>query len=518
VTNRGIARAGLVVTAAFLASRLLGWVRLVVIGNVFGKDPDLAAYFTAFRIPDLIYQLVAAGAIASALIPVLASLLADGTPSRAWRVASTVGNLILVALLVLATIVLIWAPELVPFLFPGQDAHATEVTVQLTRIMVLAPIFLALGAVASAILNTQGRFGVAAMGPVMFNLAIIVFAFVLGPTMGIQALAIGTVVGAFLHFAIQVPMVRRLFTYHPRIDLRDEAARKSLWLMLPRAIGLGITQITFLVNISLATSLGPASVVAYTVAFTILQIPLGLVGFPLGVVLLPSLSRAMAEGRMADFAQLMERSIRLVLWLTLVLSTVGIVLATPTVTLLFGSGSFPPETLALTATTLAWFLLGLPAHSLNVVLTRAFYSAQDTRTPVVVAIGSVVVNVAVSVATVGTMGLSGLALGIALGGWFEAVVLSLLLWRRTHAVPLRPVVVAGLVSLVGALIAAAVAYVVLQGVESWQGIATGRLDALVQLAVVGPISLASYLLYSRLMRIPELSQSIRLFRSAVHRG
>ena len=257
MTNRGIARAGLVVTAAFLASRLLGWVRLVVIGNVFGKDPDLAAYFTAFRIPDLIYQLVAAGAIASALIPVLAALLADGTPSRAWRVASTVGNLILVALLVLATIVLIWAPELVPFLFPGQDAHATEVTVQLTRIMVLAPIFLALGAVASAILNTQGRFGVAAMGPVMFNLAIIVFAFVLGPTMGIQALAIGTVVGAFLHFAIQVPLVRRLFTYHPRIDLRDEAARKALWLMVPRAIGLGITQITFLVNISLATVTRP---------------------------------------------------------------------------------------------------------------------------------------------------------------------------------------------------------------------------------------------------------------------
>ena len=518
MTTRGIARAGLVVTAAFLASRLLGWVRLVVIGNVFGRDPDLAAYFTAFRIPDLIYQLVAAGAIASALIPVLAALLAGGTPSRAWRVASTVGNLILVALLVLATMVLIWAPVLVPWLFPGQDAHATEVTVQLTRIMVLAPIFLALGAVASAILNTQGRFGVAAMGPVMFNLAIIVFAFVLGPTMGITALAIGTVVGAFLHFAIQVPLVRRLFTYHPRIDLRDEAARKALWLMVPRAIGLGITQITFMVNISLATALGPASVVAYTVAFTILQIPLGLVGFPLGVVLLPSLSRAMAEGRMADFAQLMERSIRLVLWLTLVLSTVGIVLATPTVTLLFGSGSFPPETLALTATTLAWFLLGLPAHSLNVVLTRAFYSAQDTRTPVVVAIGSVVVNVAVSVATVGTMGLSGLALGIALGGWFEAVVLSLILWRRTHAVPMRPVVLAGCVSLVGALLAAAVAYIALQGVESWQGVAVGRLDALVQLVIVGPISLATYLLYSRLMRIPELSQSIRLARSAIHRG
>jgi putative peptidoglycan lipid II flippase len=517
VTTRALARAGLIVSAAFLASRLLGWVRLVVIGNVYGDDVDLAAYFTAFRIPDLIYQLVAAGAIASALIPVLSALLSAGTPSRAWRVASTVANIILVALLVLSVGVVIWAPELVPWLFPGQDAHATEVTVRLTRIMVISPIFLAMGAVASAVLNTNGRFGVAALAPVMFNVAIIACALALGPSMGIDALAFGVVLGAILHFAIQVPLLRRVSSYHARIDLRDEAARQSLWLMVPRAIGLGVTQITFLVNTSLATTLGASAVVAYTVAFTILQIPLGLVGFPLGVVLLPSLSRAMAEGRMADFGELMERSLRLVLWLTLVMTTVGIVMARPTVDLLFG-GSFPMETLAITATTLAWFLLGLPAHSMNVVLTRAFYSAQDTRTPVIVAIGSVVVNVVVSVATVGTMGLSGLALGIALGGWFEAVTLSLILWHRTHAVPLRPILVASISYLVGATIAAGVAYLLLDVVAGWLGDSSGRGAALVELALVGPVSLACYLLYSRLMRIPELSQSIRLVRSAIRRG
>ena len=180
MTTRALARAGLVVSAAFLASRLLGWVRLVVIGNVYGDSADLAAYFTAFRIPDLIYQLVAAGAIASALIPVLSALLSAGTPSRAWRVASTVANIILLALAVLSLAVLVWAPELVSWLFPGQDAHAMEVTVRLTRIMVLSPIFLAAGALASAILNTQGRFGVAALAPVMFNLAIIACALALG--------------------------------------------------------------------------------------------------------------------------------------------------------------------------------------------------------------------------------------------------------------------------------------------------------------------------------------------------
>ena len=188
---------------------------------------------------------------------------------------------------------------------------------------------------------------------------------------------------------------------------------------------------------------------------------------------------------MADFGELMERSLRLVLWLTLVMATVGIVLARPTVELLFG-GSFPTETLAITATTLAWFLLGLPAHSMNVVLTRAFYSAQDTRTPVIVAIGSVVVNVVVSLATVDTMGLSGLALGIALGGWFEAVTLSLILWRRTHAVPLRPILVASLSYLVGAAIAAGVAYLLLDVVAGWLGDSSGRVAALVELAAGRP--------------------------------
>lgn len=517
MSSRSLARAGLVVGIAFLGSRLLGWVRLVVIGNVFGTDPDLAAYFTAFRIPDLIYQLVAAGAVASALIPVLSELLARGEPSRAWRVASSVANLLLLGLLVLSAVAFAWAPDLVPWMFPGQDAHATEVTVRMTRLMVLSPIFLALGSVASAVLNTRGRFGVAAMAPVVFNLAIIGCAIVLGPHLGIDALAVGVVLGSVLHLVIQLPLASRVASYSARIDLRDDATRKAIWLMVPRAIGLGVTQITFLVNTSLATTLGASAIIAYTVAFTILQIPLGVVGFPLGVVLLPSLSHAIAEGRLADFGVLLERSIRLVLWLTIVIAAVGIALVGPTVTILFGD-SFPAATLAQTADTLAWFLLGVPAHSLNVVLARAFYSAQDTRTPVLVAIGSVAVNVVVSVLTVGPMGLSGLALGIALGGWFESIVLTAILWRRTGALPVRSIGLGGVISLMGALIAAIVAPLIDQQLVALLPGLGPRVRSLVELAVAGSAALAVYLLYSRLMRVPELPQSLRLARSALRRG
>ncbi len=514
--NRGLARAGLVVTVAFLASRLLGWLRFVVMSAQFPAQGELDPYFAAFRIPDLIYQLVAAGAVGSALIPVLTTLIAEGAPRRAWRVASTVINLMLAGLVIFALIVFIWAPEIVPLMTPGFDTAATDTTIELTRIMLLSPIFLALGALVSAILNSQQRFGVAAFAPVVYNLAIIVGCVTLGAVMGLDGLALSVVIGSFLMLAVQLPLLRRRFHYDPIIDLHDPPARKALALMVPRAIGLGITQITFVVNTTLATTLVVGSVTAYNLSFTILQIPLGVIAFPMGVVLLPSLSRAIALGDMLDFRRLVDRSMRLLLWVTIYVSLVGIVLRTPTTALLFGNAA--AGVVALTASTYGWFLLGLPAHTLNVVLTRAFYSAQDTRTPVTVAICSVGVNVVVSVALVGSMGLAGLALGIALGGWFETVVLSLILWRRTHAVPLRSISVASLGYVIGSLIAAGVAFLTLAWVVAWLGPSTGRLDALIELAIVGPVSLATYLLYSRLMRIPELSQSVRLVRSAIHRG
>jgi putative peptidoglycan lipid II flippase len=410
----------------------------------------------------------------------------------------------------------VFAPQLVPFLVDGFPPEKTATTVHLTRIMLLSPIFLALGAVASSVLNTWDHFGVAALAPVVYNIAIIVCTLALGGALGIDAVAYGVVVGSVLHLVIQIPLLRQVLDYRPSIDLSDRAARQTLWLMLPRAIGLGVTQITVLVNTSLAAGLAAGSVTAYYLAFTILQIPLGVIGFPLGVVLLPSLSRAMATARMDDFRVLVERSMRLLLWLTLFIVTTGIALRVPVVEVLFGGQS--TQVLEWTESTFAWFLLGLPAHAMNVVLTRAFYSAQDTRTPVALACISVVLNVVVSLATVDRLGLTGLALGVAVGGWFETIALSLLLDRRTSAVPARSIATGGLLSLVGALIAGAVALAGMAAATAIVGDSPGRLMSLVIGSVVGLAALGCYLLYSRVMRIPELTQSLRLVRAALHRG
>jgi putative peptidoglycan lipid II flippase len=519
VTDGALARAGLTVTGAFLISRVLGWVRVLVLGNLFGAGADLDAYYAAFRIPDLMFQLVAAGAIGSSLIPVLTGLIASGERSRAERVASSVANLMLGTLLVLSILMAVFAPVIVPWLVPGFDAETTAMTVELTRLMLIAPIFLAAGALASAILNTEGRFGVAAMAPVVYNVAIVGGAILLGPSLGVFGAAIGVVVGAIAHLLVQVPALRQGFHYRAVADARDPATREAFTLMLPRAIGMSANQITFVVNTALATTVAVGAVVSYNVAFNVVQIPLGIIGLPLGIVLLPTLSRALAEGRADDFGRILGRSLRLLLWATLYVMAVGIIVRVPVIDALFGWG-FDAEALALTATTLGVFLLGLPAHALNVMLARAFYSARDTATPVAVAVASVGVNVVISLATVERLGLAGLALGIAVGAWFEAIVLTLLLGRRRVALDTRAVVRAGSAALAGSLVAAAAAFVTLvaiDGVAPPQPIGHGIVGSLIRVVAAGAVSGLVYLLYSRLMRLAELQMTVDVLRAALHR-
>jgi putative peptidoglycan lipid II flippase len=260
------------------------------------------------------------------------------------------------------------------------------------------------------------------------------------------------------------------------------------------------------------------SIVAYNVAFTVLQIPLGVIGMPLGVVLLPAMSRAVAAGAMRDFGALVRQSLRLLMFVMLFVTVVGIVVRRQVVVLLFGYGNFDADALALTADTLLFFLGGLAGHSMIVVLARAFYSGQDTRTPVIAAIMSVVVNVTVSIATVGTLGLAGLALGIALGAWVEAGFLGVLLWKRNPSTALGSLLRPFLVFGVGAVLAGIAAFAVVRATESLLGVDPGKVALLLQVVAATAAAATTYVLYSRALAIPELPQALALARSGLRRG
>jgi putative peptidoglycan lipid II flippase len=518
VTARGtLARAGLVVTGAFLVARILGWVRLVVIGATFGPT-DRDIFVAAFRIPDAMFQLVAAGALSSALIPIVAGLLARDEEARAWRVASTVANLMLAVLLILAVIVAIAAPVLVPVITQGFDPAGQARTVELTRIMLLSPILLALGALTTSLLNAKGRFAASALAPITYNVAIIGGALFLAPSLGVTGLVVGVVAGSACHLGVQLLPLRGVgFRYAPRIDLRDPSAREAILLMVPQAIGLGAGQLTFLVVTSLATTIGVGAVSAFYFAFSIFQIPVGVIGLPIGVVMLPSMSRDLARGDTASYVSLVRRALRLILWVMLPLAGLTIVLSREVISFLFRSARFDERDVALTAGSLVFLTLALTSESLIAILARAFYARRDTRTPVVAAVLAVAINVSLAILLVGRLELAGISLAIAIGSWAEVAVLLVLLNRRIGSFRALELVRSGVAAVGCAVAASLVALAVRTVLGGVVGGDPSRPAIFVELVVAAGLAGITYLGLSRALRIPELDTIVRLMSDALRR-
>jgi putative peptidoglycan lipid II flippase len=523
-TARSLARAGLTVAGVYLIARVLGYVQLLVIGTTFGASDDLDAFFAAFRIPDLIFQLVAAGAIASALVPMISGLIAKGENQRAWRVASTLANLMVVGLLAFAVVGFVAAPVLVGIIAPGFHGAKLDRTIDLTRVMLLSPMFLGVSSVATAALNGTHRFGASALAPVVYDLAIIGAAVLLAPSMGVTGLAIGVVAGALGHLLVQVPALVRIgYRYVPRIDLSDAQARLALVLIGPRVIGLGVTQITFVVMTALASDLGRGAVSAYTIAFTLMQIPLGVIGTPLGIVIFPSMARELALGRTSHYLEILGRSLRILAFVMLPITTMGMILRLQVVELLIGYGRFDEAAERLTADTLLLFLIGLTAHSAIAVLARAFYARHDTRTPTVAAVLAVAVNCILAILLVGSIGLPAIGLAIAVAAWSEAIVLLIWLRRREPTIDLVGIGSVVVRCLVAAIVAAVVAYVVMLGVDGLFDHSV-VLDAVSEkieiITVAGSATIAgglSYIGIAALLRVRELNTLLAILADVARR-
>jgi putative peptidoglycan lipid II flippase len=519
-SGMSLARAGLIVSAAYLAARLLGYVRVVVIGSTIGEGPELDAFFAAFRIPDLIFQLVAAGTVAAALVPMVAGELGTGRAGRAWRIVSTIASLMMVGLVVLAGLAWLGAPWLVPLITPGFEGAQLAQTIELTRLMLLAPMFLALGAVATSALNAHRRFAAGALAPIMYDLAIIGAAVLLSPSMGVTGLALGVVAGSLLHLLIQLPALARAgFRFTPSLDTRDPEVRQALKLMGPRAIALGAGQITFIVATMLASGLAAGSVTAYTFAFTVFSIPLSVIGVPLAIVALPTLSRDLARGNVESFVELATRALRVILFAIAPIVALGMALREPATTLLFNHGRFSQGGVDLVAATLLVLLLALPAEALITILVRAFYANRDTRTPAFAAVLAVVLNVVIGIVAVTILGwgLAGIAAGIAVGSTVEVIVLAAILRRRIPAFDPGPVVRLAVPVAAGSIVAGLVAAGALALLD---GVATGlpvHVRALVELVVAGGLGGLAYLAVSRVLRLPELGLIMRLMSDTLSR-
>ena len=515
--GRVLANASLILTVAALASRLLGWIRLLVIGSQFGASADLDAYFAAFRIPDAIFQLVVAGALSAALIPVFSSYRAREDEREAWRLASSVINLVLIALAVFSLLMAILAPWLVPIIAPGFDAPTTELTVRLTRLMLLSPVFIGMGAVVSGLLNSYGRFGVPALAPLVYNLAIIAAAVVLAPIMGVEGLAIGVVAGSILHLAIQLPQLRKVAGHYDlTIGLGHPGVRKVAWLMGPRLFGLAAGQVNFVASTILASNLGVGAVTAYNYAFQLSQIPVGVLGVSVAVALFPTFSRDAALGRIAEIRRQLSASLRILIFLAAPLTAIMIVLARPIAAVFFQYGLFSDAAAERTAGALVFFSIGLTGHIVVHVLTRAFYAMQDTRIPVLWAVIAVAINVPLMAILSGPMGVEGLALALSISASLEVIGLALALRRRIDSIDEGTILRSALRSALAAGTASLVMLGGLSVAQEWFGsLLANGLGRVLVLLVLAAAGTAVYLLAAMVLRSDELGQ---VRRYLLHRG
>lgn len=427
-SRRQLARAAGLVSLLFAVSRLLGLLREVVIGARFGTGPELDAYLAAFRLPDLIFYLVAGGALGSAFIPVFAASLArtgDAHRAEAWRLASAVVNLVVVVTTALAALAALFARPLVAgVVAPGFAGEQQALTVSLMRVMLLAPIVFGVSGIVMGILNSFQHFLAPALAPVMYNLAIIAAAWALGPRLGVRGLALGVVAGALLHLLVQMPPLWRLQPrYVATLGLRTAEVREVGRLMAPRVLGLAAVQINFLVNANLASRLADGSLSALNYAWLMMLLPQGIVAQGLATALFPTFSAQAARGETDALRRTLNAGLRAVLWLTLPAAAGLLILREPLIQAFLQRGEFTARSTAMTAYALAFFAFGLAAHSLLEVVTRAFYALHDTWTPVRIGLLAMAVNVALSLLLLRPLAHGGLALANTIATTLEALAL-----------------------------------------------------------------------------------------------
>jgi putative peptidoglycan lipid II flippase len=514
VAQKQIARAAGVVMAAFVVANLTGLLRQMLVARAFGTDPALDAFVTAQRLPDLLFNLVAGGALASTFVPAFTGLLARDDRAGAWRLASGVVTLVLVVLALASALAALFAPVLIRWLAPGFAPELQAQAAHLLRIQLIAPTIFAVSGLLMGVLNAHQHFLLPALAPTMLWVGMILGLVLWVPGLGIDGLAWGYVLGAALHLLVQVPGLRRLpeRRYTPGLGLGNPAVRQVLRLMAPRLLGVAAVQLNFIVTALLASFMLSGSVSALTYAWQIFTMPQVIIAQAIAIAALPTFSAQIARGEVAAMRLSLAETLRGILALALP-ATVGLLaLRVPIIAMLFEGRRFDADSTGLVAWALAWYALGLASHSVVEIVSRAYYALADTRTPVVIGTAAMGLNILLSLLLAplftrqGWAPHGGLALANTLATTLEMLALMWPMRRRLNGLDLR-LVMPGLAraALATALMGAALwAWLALSGafgpwVIGLGGVAVGGLVFAVAAAAlrVPEVALAAGLLRRR---------------------
>ncbi|MGI6332315.1 MAG: murein biosynthesis integral membrane protein MurJ [Zhaonellaceae bacterium] len=457
--NKRVAEAAGFIMICMVISRILGYVRDVVIYAQFGQNRLTDAYNAAFSVPDFLYQLLVGGALSSAFIPVFSSYIATDREEDAWQVASITFNIIMILMAIGIGLGVAFAPQLIKILVPGFDAETTKLTIFLTRILFIQVIFMAFSGISMGILNSYKHFTAPAIGSVLYNLGTIVVGYLLSPYIGITAFTVGVIVGAILNFIYQLPALLEIgMSYRWSLNWRHPGVRRLFSLILPVLVGLSITELNLFVNQNLASQLSPGIVAALRSGQRLMQLPIGVFAIAIAIAVFPTLTEYAAKNELVSFKIAMSEGVRNVVFITLPASTGLIALGKPLIRLIYEQGKFTPQATEATAFALFFYSLGIFAYSAIHVLSRTFYALKDTITPVIVGSIAMIINIIFSLLLIGPLKHGGLALAYSMAGVVNMLVLLGVLRHKIGSINGRVMLISFIKSLIASVLMGLVVY------------------------------------------------------------
>jgi putative peptidoglycan lipid II flippase len=426
-TTQSITGAAIILGSASFLSRIMGVIRDRMFAHLFGAGNVLDAYYAAFRIPDLVYNLLIVGALSAGFIPVFMELL-EKDKKQAWRVTNSILNILSILLILVCAILFVYTEALTDILVPGFSSEQLALTVTLTRIMFLSPILLGISSLVSGVIQSFKSFFIYALTPIMYNLGIIIGAWFLVPLFGPKGLAYGVILGALLHLIIQLPkLLNHGFLYMPIIEWRNPSVRRIGALMIPRTLGLATNHLMLIAVTAIASTLAVGSITVFNFANNLQFFAVGVVGVSFAVAAFPTFSQFAARGEIELLVTHLGKTVRQILFFVLPLTLIFLLLRAQIVRVVLGSGAFGWEATIATADTLAFFSLSLFAQASIPLLVRAFYAIQDTWTPFLTSLIATFATIAGALYYKDIYGVAGIALAFSLAMILQLIILWIVL-------------------------------------------------------------------------------------------
>jgi putative peptidoglycan lipid II flippase len=504
--------AAMLISGAFLVSRLLGLFRDRLLVAHFGIGSQLDAYNAAFRLPELLFTLLVSGAFAVAFIPVLSGYLQKDEQDEAWLVTASILNLLVLATVIGGIIMAIFASPLTTILTPGFSPEQHHLAVNLTRIMLITPVFFAISSVLGSVQQAFNRFIIFSLAGVAYNLGIIVGIIFFASRYGVYGVAWGVVLGVILQAALQwVGLYGLGFKWRPMLGIHLKGVRRTLILMVPRSIDQGIDQINYIVETIIASTLAPGSITAFTLANNLKNVPLVLIGTSLTTASFPRMAARAAAGAKERLIEGYVKTARLILFLSIPAAVFMVLGRGYIVRLLYGFGN------ADTANTLGWFAGTIIFASLYQLVARLYYAHQDTRTPLFVSVFSITLNIILSITLSHKYGVVGLAMAASIVALVETVILMSILHLRQGNYGEREIIRGGLVMGGAGILMAGVLYYLISAYIPLYAADKGFLTLAPKFLLLLAAGLGTYLIPCYLLRLKEASAVVERVRELMVR-